>query len=331
MAETFRALVVDRPEGAAEQTVAFRQVGEDFLMEGDVDVEVIRSTVNYKDGLAITGRAPIIRRYPLIPGIDFAGRVISSRNPEFGRGDAVILTGWGVGEKHHGGYAERARVKADWLVPMPETLDFDAAMAIGTAGLTAMLCVLALEEQGVAPEAGEVLVTGASGGVGSVAVALLARRGYHVVASTGKTEEADYLKTLGATEVIDRSLFSGKPRPLASGRWAAAVDVAGSLTLANVLSQMKYGGVVAACGLAQGMDLPASVAPFILRGVRLIGVESVMTPRPRRIAAWKRLAEDLDRDILAAMTRHIALDDVPGAAADIVEGKVKGRLVVDIR
>ncbi len=330
MGETFRALVMDRPEGAEEQTVEFREVDEGFLMDGDVDVEVIRSTVNYKDGLAITGRAPIIRRYPLIPGIDFAGRVTASRSEEFSPGDAVILTGWGVGEKHHGGYAERARVQAGWLVPMPAGLDFDSAMAIGTAGLTAMLCVLALEEQGVTPEAGEVLVTGASGGVGSVAVALLAKRGYHVVASTGKTDEAEYLKSLGAAEVIDRSLFAEKPRPLASGRWAAAVDVAGSLTLANVLSQMKYGGVVAACGLAQGMDLPAWVTPFILRGVRLIGVESVMTPKARRIAAWQRLAEDLDRDVLAAMTRHIALDDVPEAAAEIVQGKVKGRLVVDV-
>ncbi len=330
MAETFRALVVDRPEGAESQSVDFRDVDDDFLMDGDVDVEVVRSTVNYKDGLAITGKAPIIRHYPLIPGIDFSGRVIASRTEAFRPGDEVILTGWGVGEKHHGGYAQRARVQADWLVPMPEGLDHDMAMTIGTAGLTAMLCVLALEEQGVAPEAGEVLVTGATGGVGSVAVALLARRGFQVVAVTGKTEEEAYLKRLGATDVIGRDTFSGKIRPLASGRWAAAVDVVGSTTLAHVLSQMKYGGVVAACGLAQGMDLPTTVAPFILRGVRLIGVESVFTPKERRLIAWKRLASDLDRDLLEEMSTHIPLDAVPEAAAHIVAGKVKGRLVVDV-
>ncbi len=330
MAETFRALVVDKPEDTETQTVAFREVDEDFLMDGDVDIEVIRSTVNYKDGLAITGKAPIIRRYPLIPGIDFAGRVIASRSEEFRPGDDVILTGWGVGEKHHGGYAERARVSSGWLVPMPEGLDYDLAMAIGTAGLTAMLCVLALEEQGVTPDAGEVLVTGATGGVGSVAVALLAHRGFHVVAVTGKTQEEAYLKRLGAEEVIGRENFSGKVRPLASGRWAAAVDVVGSTTLAHVLSQMKYGGVVAACGLAQGMDLPTTVAPFILRGVRLIGVESVFTPKEKRIAAWRRLASDLDRALLEEMSTHISLDDVPEAAARIVAGKVKGRLVVAV-
>ena len=330
MAETFRALVVDKPEDTETQTVAFREVDEDFLMDGDVDIEVIRSTVNYKDGLAITGKAPIIRRYPLIPGIDFAGRVIASRSEEFRPGDDVILTGWGVGEKHHGGYAERARVSSGWLVPMPEGLDYDLAMAIGTAGLTAMLCVLALEEQGVTPDAGEVLVTGATGGVGSVAVALLAHRGFHVVAVTGKTQEEAYLKRLGAEEVIGRENFSGKVRPLASGRWAAAVDVVGSTTLAHVLSQMKYGGVVAACGLAQGMDLPTTVAPFILRGVRLIGVESVFTPKEKRIAAWRRLASDLDRALLEEMSTHISLDDVPEAAARIVAGKVRGRLVVDV-
>ena len=330
MGGTFRALVVDRPEGADAQTVDIREVDESFLMDGDVDVEVIRSTVNYKDGLAITGRAPIIRRYPLIPGIDFAGRVIASRAAGYAPGDAVILTGWGVGEKHHGGHAGRARVPAGWLVPMPEGLDFDAAMTIGTAGLTAMLCVLALEEQGITPDAGEVLVTGATGGVGSVAVALLARRGYKVVAASGKTDQAGYLKRLGAAEVVDREMFAGTPRPLASGRWAAAVDVVGSVTLANVLSQMRYGGVVAACGLAQGMDLPTTVAPFILRGVRLIGVESVMTPKERRIAAWRRLATDLDRELLEAMARHITLDEVPRAAADIVRGRVRGRLVVDV-
>ena len=328
MSDTFRALVVDRTDDG--QTVEFRTLDEDFLMEGDVDVAVSRSTVNYKDGLAITGRAPIIRSFPLIPGIDFAGTVTASRSGDFSPGDAVILTGWGVGESHHGGYAERARVKSGWLVPMPEGMTPEQAMAIGTAGFTAMLCVMALEEQGVLPQAGEVLVTGATGGVGSVAVALLAGRGYRVVASTGKADEADYLKELGAAEVIDREELSGKPRPLAKARWAGAVDVAGSVTLANVLSQVKHGGAVAACGLAQGMDLPASVAPFILRGVKLIGVDSVMCPKERRLKAWAHLAKELDADRLAAMTRHIPLEDVPKAAEEIVRGRVRGRIVVDV-
>ncbi len=328
MSDTFRALVVDRTDDG--QTVEIRDLEEDFLMEGDVDIAISHSTVNYKDGLAITGKAPIIRTFPLIPGIDFSGTVTASRSGDFSPGDAVILTGWGVGESHHGGYAERARVKAGWLVPMPEGMTPEQAMAIGTAGFTAMLCVMALEEQGVLPRAGEVLVTGATGGVGSVAVALLAGRGYRVVASTGKADEADYLKELGAAEIIDREEFAGKPRPLAKARWAGAVDVAGSVTLANVLSQVKYGGAVAACGLAQGMDLPASVAPFILRGVKLVGVDSVMCPKERRLQAWKLLAEELDGEKLAAMIRRITLDNVPVAAEDIVQGKVRGRLVVDI-
>ena len=328
MSDTFRALVVDRTDDG--QTVEMRRVGGDFLMDGDVDVAVSHSTVNYKDGLAITGRAPIIRTFPLIPGIDFAGTVTASRGGDFATGDRVILTGWGVGESHHGGYAERARVKSGWLVPMPEGMTPGRAMAIGTAGFTAMLCVMALEEQGVLPQSGEVLVTGATGGVGSVAVALLAGRGYRVVASTGKADEAGYLKDLGAAEVIDREELAGKPRPLAKARWAGAVDVAGSVTLANVLSQVKYGGTVAACGLAQGMDLPASVAPFILRGVKLVGVDSVMCPKERRLQAWKLLAEELDGEKLAAMTSHITLDDVPDAAGKIVRGEVRGRLVVDI-
>ncbi len=328
MSDTFRALVVDRTDDG--QTVEMRRVGGDFLMDGDVDVAVSHSTVNYKDGLAITGRAPIIRTFPLIPGIDFAGTVTASRGGDFATGDRVILTGWGVGESHHGGYAERARVKSGWLVPMPEGMTPGRAMAIGTAGFTAMLCVMALEEQGVLPQSGEVLVTGATGGVGSVAVALLAGRGYRVVASTGKADEAGYLKELGAAEVIDREELAGKPRPLAKARWAGAVDVAGSVTLANVLSQVKYGGTVAACGLAQGMDLPASVAPFILRGVKLVGVDSVMCPKERRLQAWKLLAEELDGEKLAAMTSHITLDDVPDAAGKIVRGEVRGRLVVDI-
>ncbi len=329
MSETFRALVLDKTEEG--QRASFRQVDEDFLMEGDVDVDIAYSTVNYKDGLAITGKAPIARTWPLIPGIDFSGTVRASRNPDFAPGDEVILTGWGVGESHHGGYAGRARVKGGWLVPLPEGLSLDEAMAIGTAGLTAMLCVMRLQELGVSPQDGEVLVTGASGGVGSVATAVLAGLGFAVTAATGKPEEADYLKKLGAAQVMDRAELSGPPRPLAKARWAAAVDVAGSVTLANVLSQMQRGGVVAACGLAQGMDLPATVAPFILRGVTLAGIDSVTCPKERRIAAWSRLARELDKDRLAAMTRHITLDEVPETAARITGGKVRGRIVVDIR
>ena len=328
MSETFPAIVAEKTGDG--QKVELREVDEGFLMEGDVDVAVSHSTVNYKDALAITGKAPIIRRYPLIPGIDFAGRVIASRNDSLREGDEVILTGWGVGEGHHGGYAGRARVRGEWLVPMPEGMNGEQAMGIGTAGFTAMLCVMALEEQGVTPEMGEVLVTGATGGVGSIAVALLAAGGYEVVAVSGKADAGDYLKQLGAKEVMGREEFSGKPRPLNKARWAAAVDVVGSSTLANVLSAMKPGGVVAACGLAQGMDLPASVAPFILRGVRLIGVESVYAPLEKRLAAWRRLAGELDKEKLAAMTRHIALEDVFAAADEMMAGKVSGRLVVDI-
>ena len=328
MSGTFRAIVAEKTDGG--QTVELREVDESFLMEGDVDVDISHSTVNYKDGLAVTGKAPIARISPLIPGIDFAGVVTASRNGAFKPGDAVVLTGWGVGEAHHGGFAQKARVKADWLVPLPEGMGPDQAMAIGTAGFTAMLCVMALEEQGVAPGDGEVLVTGASGGVGSVALALLAGRGYAVTAATGKTGEADYLKSLGAAEVIGRAELSAKPRPLGKARWAGAVDVAGSVTLANVISQLRPGGAVAACGLAQGMDLPSSVAPFILRGVKLIGVESVFCPKARRMKAWENLAKELDMTKLAAMTRHIRLEDVFGAAEDITRGKIRGRLVVDI-
>jgi acrylyl-CoA reductase (NADPH) len=299
-------------------------------MEGDVTVAVAHSTVNYKDGLAITGKAPVVRKFPLIPGIDFAGTVTASTHAGIKPGDKVVLNGWGVGESHNGGLAGRARVKGDWLVPLPEGLDLAHAMAIGTAGYTAMLCVMALEEQGVEPASGEVLVTGAAGGVGSVAVALLAKLGYTVVASTGRTSEEDYLKQLGASTVIDRAEFATPVKPLSRSRWAGAVDVAGSTTLANVLSQMNYGGTVAACGLAQGMDLPTSVAPFILRGAKLIGIDSVMCPKPRRIAAWQRLARDLDMSKLDAMTTHIGLDDVQQAAADILAGKIRGRLVVDL-
>jgi acrylyl-CoA reductase (NADPH) len=301
------------------------------LMDGDVTIAVEHSSVNYKDGLAVTGKAPIIRKYPLVPGVDLAGTVLSSSHSAWKAGDKVILGGWGVGEGHHGGYAEVARVKGDWLVELPKSFTTSDAMAIGVAGYTAMLCVMALEEQGVKPEQGEVLVTGAAGGVGTVSIALLSKLGFSVAASTGRTEEEAFLKSLGATTVIDRKEFNGPVKPLAKSRWAGCIDSVGSVTLANVLSQMKEDGAVAACGLAQGMDLPTSVAPFILRGVKLIGVNSVSTPLPRRRAAWARLERDLDMAKLKLLTTHVKLDDVPRIAADIVAGKVRGRVVVDVR
>ena len=328
MSDTFRAIQIDKVDD--KQTVNLVNLTDADLMDGDVTVKVTHSTVNYKDGLALTAKAPIIRKFPLIPGIDFAGTVASSDNPDYKPGDAVILNGWGVGEGHSGGLAERARVKGDWLVKMPKGMDAAHAMAIGTAGYTSMLCVMALEDQGITPESGEVLVTGAAGGVGSVAIAILSKLGYSVTASTGRTEEEDFLKGLGASSVINREEFNTPPKPLAKSRWAACIDAVGSTTLANVLSQMNYGGVVAACGLAQGMDLPTSVAPFILRGVKLIGVDSVMCPKPRREKAWARLASDLDMSKLDALTTHIKLDDVIATGADIIAGKVRGRVVVDI-
>jgi acrylyl-CoA reductase (NADPH) len=329
MPDNFRAIRVSK--GDAGQTVELASLSESDLMEGDVTVDVEFSTVNYKDALALTGKAPIIRAFPLIPGIDFAGTVRDSSNPGFKPGDKVILNGWGVGESHHGGFAERARVRGDWLVKVPDGLDTARAMAIGTAGYTAMLCVMALEDQGVKPGDGEVLVTGAAGGVGSVAIALLSKLGYTVAASTGRAGEADFLKGLGAASVIDRNEFTGQVKMLAKSRWAGAVDAVGSTTLANVLSQMNYAGTVAACGLAQGMDLPTSVAPFILRAVKLIGVDSVMCPMARRSEAWRRLARDLDLAKLDALTSHVKLEDVPQVAEDLLAGKVRGRTVVDIR
>ena len=310
--------------------VAMTMLGDGDLMAGDVTVRVSHSTVNYKDALALTGKAPIIRKWPLIPGIDFAGTVEASSNPAFKPGDGVILNGWGVGETHHGGYAERARVKGDWLVELPTAFTPAQAMAIGTAGYTAMLCVLALEAHDVTPAKGPVLVTGASGGVGSVAVAVLAKRGHHVIAATGRPEEEAYLKSLGAAEIINRSELAGTPRPLAKERWAGAVDVAGSTTLANVISMTKYGGCVAATGLAQGMDLPTSVAPFILRGITLAGVDSVMAPKAKREAAWARLATDLDQAKLDAMTVTRKLADAPAIATDLMAGKVRGRVVLEV-
>jgi acrylyl-CoA reductase (NADPH) len=328
MSDSFKALQIDKNDDG--QTVNFVTLSEDDLMEGSVTVAVEHSTVNYKDGLAITGKAPIIRKFPLIPGIDFAGTVLSSSYDGIAKGDKVILNGWGVGEGHNGGFAERARVKGEWLVPLPDGMTTAQAMAIGTAGYTSMLCVMALEDQGVKPGDGEILVTGAAGGVGTVAIALLAKLGYTVVASTGRAAEEDFLKGLGASSIIDREELSGPAKPLAKSRWAGAIDAVGSNTLANVLSQMNYLGVVAACGLAQGFDLPATVMPFILRGVKLIGVDSVMCPLERRNAAWKRLAKDLDMDKLAALTSHQSLDNVVTAACDLMAGKVRGRVVIDI-
>ncbi|BBF91453.1 MDR family oxidoreductase [Blastochloris tepida] len=325
---TFKAIRVDKTDGG--QTVGLVDFDEAELMDGDVTVRITHSTVNYKDGLALTGKAPVVRRWPMIPGIDFAGEVEASSHPDWKPGNAVILNGWGVGETHLGGFAEKARVKGDWLVPLPESLSAAEAMAIGTAGFTAMLSVMALERQRLSPDRGPVIVTGAAGGVGSVAIALLAKLGWHVVASTGRLNEADYLKELGAAEVIDRAELAGAPRPLAKERWAAGIDTVGSTPLANMLSMIRYGGSVAACGLAAGMDLPTSVAPFILRGVSLLGIDSVMCPGPRRREGWARLAADLDRAKLAAMTRTIGLKDVEAAGRDILAGHVRGRLVVEI-
>lgn len=329
MTDRFKAILVSR-EGEKGQKVETTELGLEDLMDGDVTVAVSHSTVNYKDGLALTGKMPVVRRFPLIPGIDFTGTVTDSSHSDFKPGDAVILNGWGVGEAHHGGFAGMARVKGDWLVHRPDALSGDQAMAIGTAGYTAMLCVIALERHGITPESGPILVTGAAGGVGSVAIALLARLGHHVVASTGRPQEADYLTGLGAAEIVARDELSGDPRPLAKGRWAAAVDTVGSKTLANVLSMINPGGAVTACGNAGGMDLPTSVAPFILRGISLIGIDSVMAAKARRIEAYDRLVRDLDLGKLTGMTRRIGLGDVIEAGSDIVAGKVRGRLVVDI-
>jgi len=325
---TFKAIVVEKSEGG--QKVGLADFDEANLMDGDVTVRVEWSTVNYKDGLALTGKAPVVRRFPMIPGIDFAGTVESSSHPQWKPGDRVILNGWGAGETHLGGYAEKARVKGDWLVPLPARNSARGAMAIGTAGYTAMLAVIALERHGVTPRQGAVIVTGAAGGVGSVAVSLLAKLGFAVIASTGRPAEADYLKSLGAQEIIERKELAGASRPLGPERWAGGIDTVGSTTLASVLSMTRYGGAIAACGLAGGMDLPTTVAPFILRGVSLIGIDSVMCPLERRREAWKRLASDIDAGKLAAMTSEIDLAGVMEAGRRIVEGGVRGRIVVKI-
>ncbi len=329
MSETFRALRLHKTDAAPE--ARFEDLTAADLMDGDVTVRVEHSTINFKDGLALSGRSPIVRTWPLIPGIDFAGVVEGSSHAEFKAGDRVVLNGWGVGEGHHGGYAQKARVKGDWLVKLPDGLTTAQAMAIGTAGYTAMLSVLALERLGVKPGGGDVLVTGAAGGVGSVAIALLAGLGHRVVASSRRqATEAGYLTGLGAAEVIDAAEFQGPARPLGKERWAGAVDSVGSHTLANVLSQTRYGGVVTACGLAQGLDLPGSVAPFILRGITLAGIDSVMRPKPDRIEAWSRLARDLDLGKLDAMTSRASLADLPRLGGEILDGKVRGRVVVDL-
>jgi acrylyl-CoA reductase (NADPH) len=326
---TFKAIVVEKGDGGPK--VALADFDEANLMEGDVTVRVEWSTVNYKDGLAITGKAPVIRRFPMIAGIDFAGTVESSSHRQWKPGDRVILNGWGVGEIHLGGYAEKARVKGDWLVPLAARNSARGAMAIGTAGYTAMLAVMALERHGVTPRHGPVLVTGAAGGLGSVAVALLSKLGFAVIASTGRSTEAEYLRGLGARAVIERKELIGAARPLGQERWAGGIDTVGSTTLANVLSMTRYGGAVAACGLAGGMDLPATVAPFVLRGVSLIGIDSVMCPLERRREAWKRLAHDLDASKLAAMTNEIDLSGVMEASRQIVDGQIRGRIVVRVR
>jgi acrylyl-CoA reductase (NADPH) len=325
---TFKAIRIDKADKGT--TAALTQFDEAELMDGDVTVRVEWSTLNYKDGLALTGKAPVVRRFPMIAGIDFAGTVEASSHPQWKAGDKVVCTGWGMGETHLGAYAEKARVKGDWLVALPQGLSARDAMAIGTAGFTAMLSVLALEKHGLSPKSGPVVVTGAAGGVGSVAIAVLSKLGYHVIASTGRAAEADYLKHIGAAEIIDRNELSAPAKPLAKERWAGGVDSVGSTTLANLLSMTKYGGAIAACGLAAGMDLPSSVAPFILRGVCLLGIDSVMCPIEPRKAAWQRLASDLDRTKLSEITKEIQLDAVPEWGAKILAGQVRGRIVVKI-
>ena len=329
MPQEFEALVLTKTEAGTAS--AWTRLSEADLMDGDVTVRVTHSTVNYKDGLAITGKAPVVRRWPMVPGIDFAGVVETSSNPDFRQGDKVVLNGWGLGETHLGGYSQYARVKGDWLVPMPEGLTAAEAMAIGTAGYTAMLAVLALEEHGIAPAKGPVLVTGAAGGVGSVAIALLSKLGFTVMASTGRPEEEAYLRSLGASELVARKDLSAPGKPLGRERWAGAIDAVGSHTLANVLAQTQYGGAVAACGLAQGMDLPTSVAPFILRAVTLIGIDSVMAPKAKRLEAWSRLARDLDRGKLASMTHTYSWKEAERLARQILEGKVRGRIVLEVQ
>jgi len=324
----FKGILITKDD--AGYKAALQTIDPTVLPEGDVTVQVEWSTLNYKDGLAITGKSPVVRRFPMVPGIDFAGTVTESTNPAWKTGDKVILNGWGVGETHCGGLAEVARVKGQWLVPLPKSFTTRQAMAIGTAGYTAMLCVLALEKHGIKPQDGEILVTGANGGVGSVAIALLAKLGYSVVASTGRLHEDEFLKSLGANLVIDRAELSAPGKAIGKERWAGVIDTVGSHTLANACATTKYRGAVAACGLAGGMDFPSNVAPFILRGVTLYGIDSVMAPLSVRQEAWQRLARDLDPTKLDAMTREIGLSEVIVMGAELLEGKVRGRVVVDV-
>ncbi len=324
----FNAILINKNE--AGQTVEVTQLDESQLPEGDVTVDVEYSTLNYKEGLAITGKSPVVRKFPMVPGIDLAGTVSQSSHADWKVGDKVVLNGWGVGESHWGGLAQKARLKGDWLIALPKAFTARQAMAIGTAGYTASLCVEALVAAGVAPAQGEVLVTGSTGGVGSVAIALLAKAGFKVVAATGKATEADYLTKLGATSIIDRAELAAAGKPLQKERWAGVVDAVGSHTLANACAQTRYGGAVAACGLAGGMDFPASVAPFILRGVTLFGIDSVMAPKARRLTAWNRLARDLDPAALDVIAKEVSLADSVAAAADLIAGKVRGRVLVNV-
>ena len=325
---TFRAILIEKDDQGYR--AGLQDLDDSALPEGNVTVRVAYSTLNYKDGLAITGKSPVVRKFPMVPGVDLVGTVEDSADPDWRVGDQVVLNGWGVGETHWGGLAQRVRLKGEWLVPLPEAFTPEQAMAIGTAGYTAMLCVMALERHGVRPDQGEVVVTGAAGGVGSVAVALLAKLGYTVAAVTGRPQEADYLKGLGASTVLDRAELSAPGKPLAKERWAGAVDTVGSHTLANVCAQTKYRGTVAACGLAGGMDFPSTVAPFILRGVTLAGIDSVMFPRAERLLAWQRLAKDLDPTKLAAITHTIGLSQALEVGAQVLAGQVRGRVVVDV-
>ncbi len=330
MTDTFRAILVSRNE-EKRQSVDVVNLTDNDLMEGDVIVEVEATTINYKDGLAITGKSPVVRRWPMVPGIDLAGTVLSSESPTFKKGDKVLLNGFGVGETHWGAYAGHARLSADWLIPMPKGMTPIQAMGVGTAGYTAMLCVMALEKAGINPSSGPIVVTGANGGVGTVAIAILSKLGYHVIASTGRPQEADFLVGLGASEIIDRNELSEPGKPLGKERWAGGIDAVGSTTLANVLAQTSYGGAVAACGLAQGFDLPATVMPFILRGVSLLGIDSVMQPKEKRIEAWSRIGKDLPIEKLEALTTNITFDEIVPTASDLIEGKIRGRVVVNMK
>jgi len=324
----FKGIMIDKDEAGYRATLT--DIDESRLPEGNVTLRVSHSSLNYKDGLAITGNGPVVRKFPMVPGVDLVGTVEESTHPDCQVGDRMVLNGFGVGEAHWGGLAQKARLNGDWLVPLPRSFTPQQAMAIGTAGYTAMLCVMALERHGVTPDKGEIIVTGAAGGVGSVAVALLAKLGFTVVAVTGRPEESDFLKHLGASEILDRSLLSSPGKPLGRERWAGAIDVVGSHTLANVCATTKYHGVVTACGLASGMDFPATVAPFILRGVTLAGIDSVMASRAERLAAWQRLESDLDLTKLDLISHEIGLADVISTAAKLIDGQIRGRIVVDV-